>query len=69
MPDVLEPSTIPTPHIGDETRSTGDLAPTFFVICWNEVDFRYHQLIHAAGYFEWKMVEDAVEKRKTRGKN
>jgi ATP-dependent Clp protease adaptor protein ClpS len=36
MPHVLEPLTIPRPTTGDETRSADDLAPTFFVICWND---------------------------------
>lgn len=36
MPHVLEPLTIPEPVTGDDTRSTDDLAPTFFVICWND---------------------------------
>ena len=35
-PHVLEPLTIPGPVTGDETRSTDDRAPTFFVICWND---------------------------------
>jgi len=36
MPHVLEPVTIPKPNTGDETRSTDELAPTFYVICWND---------------------------------
>ncbi|HKW31312.1 MAG TPA: ATP-dependent Clp protease adaptor ClpS, partial [Verrucomicrobiae bacterium] len=36
MPHVLEPITIPKPGTGDETRSTDELAPTYFVICWND---------------------------------
>jgi len=36
MPHVREPVTIPKPVIGDETRSADDLAPTYFVICWND---------------------------------
>jgi len=36
MPDVLEPLTIPRPTTGDETRTADDLAPAFFVICWND---------------------------------
>jgi len=36
MPHVLEPVTIPKPTPGKKTRSQDDLAPTFFVICWND---------------------------------
>ncbi len=31
-----EPVITPTPTIGDETRSHDDLAPTYYVICWND---------------------------------
>ncbi|HEX9047830.1 MAG TPA: ATP-dependent Clp protease adaptor ClpS, partial [Verrucomicrobiae bacterium] len=34
MPSVLEPATVPTPDT--DTRSRPHLAPTFFVICWND---------------------------------
>lgn len=36
MPDVRETITAPRPTIGDKTRSQSDLAPTYFVICWND---------------------------------
>jgi ATP-dependent Clp protease adaptor protein ClpS len=36
MPHVLEPFTIPKPATGNETRNADDLAPTYFVICWND---------------------------------
>ena len=36
MPHVLEPVTIPRLTTGKKTRSKDDLAPTFFVICWND---------------------------------
>ncbi|HXR48995.1 MAG TPA: ATP-dependent Clp protease adaptor ClpS [Candidatus Limnocylindrales bacterium] len=36
MPHVLEPVTIPKPTTGKKTRNQDDLAPTFFVICWND---------------------------------
>lgn len=36
MPSILEPATIPRPVIEQDTRSADDLAPTFFVICWND---------------------------------
>jgi len=36
MPHVPEPVTIPQPTTADETRSADNLAPTFFVICWND---------------------------------
>ncbi len=36
MPRVLEPPTIPKPTTGDKTRSKDELAPTYFVICWND---------------------------------
>lgn len=36
MPDVLKPIALPKPTTGDETQSADDLAPTFFVICWND---------------------------------
>jgi len=36
MPPASEPWTAPTPTRENETRSQGDLAPTYFVICWND---------------------------------
>ena len=36
MPSILEPVTIPRPDLEPGTRSDEDLAPTFFVICWND---------------------------------
>jgi ATP-dependent Clp protease adaptor protein ClpS len=36
MPSTSEPTTLPTPGIGEETSSRRDLAPTFNVICWND---------------------------------
>lgn len=36
MPHVLEPVTTPKPTTGKKTRKQDDLAPTFFVICWND---------------------------------
>ncbi len=36
MPSVLEPITIPKPTIRRETRSRDHLAPTYYVICWND---------------------------------
>ena len=36
MPSILEPATTPKPVIEKETQSDDDLAPTFYVICWND---------------------------------
>ena len=36
MPSVQEPVTIPEPVIKKKTRSDDDLAPTYYVICWND---------------------------------
>jgi ATP-dependent Clp protease adaptor protein ClpS len=36
MASIAEPSTIPKPDIGNETRSDGRFAPTFYVVCWND---------------------------------
>ncbi len=36
MPHILEPAAIPKPTTGKKTRSKDDLAPLFFVICWND---------------------------------
>jgi ATP-dependent Clp protease adaptor protein ClpS len=36
MPSVAEPVTIPKPVIKRKTRSDDDLAPTYYVICWND---------------------------------
>ena len=36
MPSVAEPVTIPKPVIRKQTRSDDDLAPTYYVICWND---------------------------------
>jgi ATP-dependent Clp protease adaptor protein ClpS len=36
MPSILEPVTKPKPVIKKQTRFKDDLAPTFYVICWND---------------------------------
>ena len=36
MASVAEPSTIPKPVIKKKTRPADDLAPAFYVICWND---------------------------------
>jgi Uncharacterized conserved protein len=33
---VLEVETVPSPATGQETRAEDELAPTFYVICWND---------------------------------
>ena len=38
-------------HALGDPENLDALPPDF-----SEADFRYHQLIHAAGYFEWKML-------------
>jgi ATP-dependent Clp protease adaptor protein ClpS len=36
MPSTLEPITRPKPGTGKKTKSDDDLAPTYYVICWND---------------------------------
>ena len=36
MPSIVEPVTVPRPVIEPESRSADELAPAFFVICWND---------------------------------
>ena len=36
MPSVLEPVAVPQPVIEQDTKSADELAPTYFVICWND---------------------------------
>lgn len=36
MPAVEEPATMPTPVIEADPKSADQLAPTYFVICWND---------------------------------
>lgn len=36
MPQVLEPLIKSKPAAGDETRSDDALAPTYYVVCWND---------------------------------
>ena len=36
MPHILEPAVFPKPTTRKKTRSQDDLAPLFFVICWND---------------------------------
>ena len=36
MPSVLEPVTVPRRKIAAGTKSKGEPAPTFYVICWND---------------------------------
>jgi len=36
MPKTLEPETLPGTSTEQETRSKGELAPSYYVICWND---------------------------------
>jgi ATP-dependent Clp protease adaptor protein ClpS len=36
MPSILEPVTIPEPAIETDAGSDDKLAPTYYVICWND---------------------------------
>jgi ATP-dependent Clp protease adaptor protein ClpS len=36
MPPIAEPMTNPQPVIEQDTRSADELAPTYYVICWND---------------------------------
>jgi ATP-dependent Clp protease adaptor protein ClpS len=36
MRAVVEPATVPKPVIEQKTGSADELAPTFYVICWND---------------------------------
>lgn len=36
MPQFIEPVTQPLPIRENETRSEDELAPTYYVICWND---------------------------------
>jgi len=36
MPSVAEPVTIPRPVIRERSKSDDDLAPTYYVICWDD---------------------------------
>jgi ATP-dependent Clp protease adaptor protein ClpS len=36
MPTTSAPVTVPRPTNRNETRSKGQLAPTYYVICWND---------------------------------
>jgi ATP-dependent Clp protease adaptor protein ClpS len=36
MPSILEPATKPKRTVKKETRWNDDLAPTYYVICWND---------------------------------
>jgi len=37
MASLAEPSTIPKPDIENETRSDSRFAPTYYVVCWNDL--------------------------------
>lgn len=36
MPSVTEPTKISNPKPGKKTRSDDQLAPTYYVVCWND---------------------------------
>jgi len=36
MPSVTEPFIIPKPTVRKSTRSDDKLAPTYYVVCWND---------------------------------
>jgi ATP-dependent Clp protease adaptor protein ClpS len=36
MPSLTGPSVIPGRTVKDDTRSEGQFAPTYYVVCWND---------------------------------
>lgn len=65
MPDILEPTTTPKPVIGHETRSADDLAPTYFVICWNDpvnlMAYVTHVFMRVFGWNQQKAQKHMLE--------
>ena len=65
MPHVQEPITIPKPVTGKKTRSADDLAPTYFVICWNDpvnlMVYVTHVFMKVFGWDEQKARKHMLE--------
>ncbi len=55
MPSVKEPFVVPTPTIKKDTRSKDRLAPTYYVVCWNDpVNFMVYVTHVFMKVFGWK---------------
>ena len=65
MPTILEPVTMPRPVIEPQSRSDADLAPTFYVIYWNDpvnlMVYVTHVFIKIFGWHKQKAEKHMLE--------
>jgi ATP-dependent Clp protease adaptor protein ClpS len=65
MPSVAEPVTIPKPDIKKRTESDDALAPTFYVVCWNDpinlMSFVTHVFMKIFGWNKQKAEKHMME--------
>ena len=65
MPSIAEPHTVPTPTIENETRSDDALAPTYYVVCWNDpvnfMDYVTHVFMKIFGWQRQKAQKHMLE--------
>jgi ATP-dependent Clp protease adaptor protein ClpS len=72
MASASQPVTQPRPDIRQKTRASDDLAPTYFVICWNDpvnlMDFVTHVFMRIFGWPRQK-AEQHMKEVHERGKS
>lgn len=65
MPSISEPHTIPKPTIENETRSDDELAPTYYVVCWNDpvnfMEYVTHVFMKIFGWQRQKAAKHMLE--------
>ena len=65
MPSISEPHTIPKPTIENDTRSDNELAPTYYVVCWNDpvnfMDYVTHVFMKVFGWPRQKAAKHMLE--------
>ena len=65
MPSIAEPHTVARPALGNETRSDEDLAPTYYVVCWNDpvnlMNYVTHVFMKIFGWQRQKAEQHMLE--------
>jgi ATP-dependent Clp protease adaptor protein ClpS len=65
MPQLIEPGTVESPTIVEETRSKDDFAPSYLVVCWNDpvnlMDYVTHVFMKVFGWEKAKARKHMLE--------
>jgi ATP-dependent Clp protease adaptor protein ClpS len=65
MPSIAEPHIVARPALENETRSDEDLAPTYYVVCWNDpvnlMNYVTHVFMKIFGWQRQKAEQHMLE--------